>query len=348
MAVTPKQLGFVMPAEWEKHSATWLAWPYDKTTFPKGIEGVEKTFCKIIKSLEGGERVELVVLDNQMQNRAENLLKNFGADLANVAFHRAVFVDVWVRDYGPIFLINREQKDLAWVKWEYNAYGKAEDLYFTDLLKDNKVFNILNPDGEKFIAKMILEGGSVEINGTGVLLTTEQCLLNPNRNKELDKQQIENYLQDYLGASKIIWLKKGLVNDHTDGHIDDVAKFVSPNKILCAYEDNIEDENFEILNNNYQVLKNSTDQNGKPFELIKLPMPHMKYDDGEKAPVSYCNFYIGNKVVLVPTFADKNDESAIEIIQSCFPDRKVVAIDCREIIYGGGAIHCMTQQQPKI
>lgn len=337
-----------MPAEWEPHCAVWLAWPYDGTTFPKGIEGAEKTFCRIIKSLEGSEKVNLIVLDNQMQNRAENLLKDFGADLANVAFHRVEFADVWIRDYGPFFLVNRGQKDLAWVKWGYNAYGKAEDPYFTDLLRDNEVFNILNPDGKKFIAKMVLEGGSIEVNGAGALLTTEQTLLNTNRNPDLNKKQIEGYLNDYLGSSKIIWLKKGLINDHTDGHIDDIAKFVGPNKILCAYEENIEDENFKILDDNYQILKNSTDQNGRPFELMKLPMPHMRYDDGQKAPVSYVNFYIGNKAVLVPTFDDPNDEKAVKIIQSCFPDRKIIAINCKEIIYGGGSIHCMTQQQPEI
>lgn len=337
-----------MPAEWEAHSAVWLAWPYDSTTFPKGIESAEKTFCKIIKLLEGSEKVNLLVLDNQMQNRVENILKNFGANLMNVTFHEVAFADVWIRDYGPFFLINRAQKDLAWVKCSYNAYGKAKDPYFADLLKDNEVFNILEPDGKKFIAEIVLEGGSVDVNGAGALLTTEQTLLNKNRNPDLNKKQIEEYLNDYLGASKIIWLKKGLTNDHTDGHIDDVAKFVSPNKIICAYEDNVEDENFEILDNNYQILKNSTDQDEKSFELIKLPMPHMKYDDGLKAPVSYCNFYIGNDVILAPKFNDPNDEEAVKIIQSCFPDREVVAINCREIIYGGGAIHCMTQQQPEI
>lgn len=337
-----------MPAEWEKHSAVWLAWPYDETTFSKGIERAEKTFCKIIKSLEGSEKVNLIVLNNQMQNRAENLLKNFEVDLANVVFHIVDFADVWIRDYGPFFLINRGQNNLAWVKWGYNAYGKAEDPYFTDLLRDNEVFNILNPNGKKFISKMVLEGGSIDVNGVGTLLTTEQTLLNKNRNPDLSKQQIEEYLNDYLGASKIIWLPKGLVNDHTDGHIDDIAKFAGPNKILCAYEENIEDENFKILDDNYQVLKNSTDQDGKLFELIKLPMPHMKYDDGLKAPVSYCNFYIGNEVILVPTFNDPNDSKALEIIQSCFKDRKAIAIDCSEIIYGGGAIHCITQQQPAL
>lgn len=339
-----------MPAEWEKHSAVWLAWPYDKTTFTKSIENAEKTFCKIIKALEGSEKVELIVLNDQMQTRAEKLLKTFGANLSNITFHQVEFADVWTRDYAPFFLINREQKDLAWVKWKYNAYGKAGNPSFNDfeqLLKDNKVFNILNPGGKKFIADMVLEGGAIEINGLGSLLTTKQTLLNPNRNPNSSKEQIEEYLKNYLGVSNIVWLEMGLINDHTDGHIDDIARFVSINKILVAYEDNAEDENFKILDDNYKVLTGAKDQDGKLFEVVKLPMPHMKYDDGSKAPVSYTNFYIGNNVVLVPVYNDPNDAKAMEIIQACFPERKAVGIDCREIIYGGGAIHCMTQQQPE-
>ena len=345
---TPKQLGFIMPAEWEKHSAVWLAWPYDKTTFTKGVDSAEKTFCEIIKALEGSEKVELLILDSQMQSRAENLLKTFGVDLNNVVFHQAKFADVWARDYGPFFLINRAQKNLAWIKWQYNAYGKAEDPYFTDLLKDNEVFNILNSEGKKFMVDMVLEGGAIEVNGSGTLLTTKQTLLNPNRNPNLNKEQIEQNLKNYLGVNNIIWLEKGLINDHTDGHIDDIARFVSSKKILAAYENNREDENFKILDDNYKVLSKALDQDGKLFEVIKLPMPHMKYDDSSKAPVSYTNFYIGNTVVLVPVFNDPNDEKTMQIIQSCFPDRKVVGIDCTEIIYGGGAIHCVTQQQPAI
>jgi agmatine deiminase len=347
----PKRLGFIMPAEWEHHSAVWLAWPYDRTTFTKGIENAEKIFCEVIKSLEGSERVELIVLNKEMQTRAEKLLEGFGADLSNLSFHPVEFADVWTRDYGPFFIINRRQKDLAWVKWKYNAYGKSDDPSFNDfkqLLKDNEVFNIINPGEKKFTANMVLEGGAIEVNGLGSILTTKQTLLNPNRNPNLNRQQIENYLDDYLGAGNIIWLEKGLTNDHTDGHIDDIARFVSPGKILVAYEDNPQDENFEILDDNYQALNNAVDQDGKLFEIVKLPMPHMQYDDGKKAPVSYANFYIGNNVVLVPIFKDVNDEKALGIIQSCFPRRKVIGIDCKEIIYGGGAIHCMTQQQPAV
>lgn len=345
---TPKQLGFRMPAEWEKHSAVWLAWPYDKTTFTRGIEGAEKTFCEIIKALEGSERVELIVLDQSMEDRVKSLLQSNGNDLTNVRFHKIMFTDVWIRDYGPFFLINREQKKLAWAKYEYNAYGKAGDPYFADLMKDNEIFNILSPGGEKFLADMVLEGGSIDVNGLGSLLTTKQTLLNPNRNPDFSLKEIEECLKNYLGVSNIIWLEKGLINDHTDGHVDDIAKFVSPVKILIAYEDNESDENFQILQDNYKILESALDQDGKFFELIKLPMPHMCYENGEKSPVSYTNFYISNKVVLVPTFSDPNDDKALEIIQACFPQHRVIGFDCREIIYGGGGIHCMTQQEPSL
>ena len=224
---TPKQLGFTMPAEWEKHSAVWLAWPYDKTTFTKGIENAEKTFCEIIKGLENSEKVELIVLNSEMQKRVENILKNFGVNLSNVNFHQVEYTDVWTRDYAPLFL----KKDV-WVKWQYNVYGKAyeDKIYWKPLLKDNDVFNKINLAGQKFEPSMVLEGGAIEVSGQGVLITTEQCLLNPNRNPNLNREQIEQYLKDYLGINKIIWLERGLFNDHTDGHIDDIIKFVSPNK----------------------------------------------------------------------------------------------------------------------
>ena len=199
-----------------------------------------------------------------------------------------------------------------------------------------------------FEPEIILEGGAVETNGEGTLLTTEQCLLNPNRNPGLSKDDIEKYLGDYLGAKKIIWLKEGLVNDHTDGHIDEMARFADKNTILCAYEDDPKDPNFSILEANYQLLQKATNQDGKPFNLVRLPMPHMVYDNGEKAPVSYANFYVGNAVVLAATFQDPNDEQALQILQNQFPDKKVIGIDCCDIIYGGGAIHCMTQQQPEL
>jgi agmatine deiminase len=318
---TPKQLGFRIPAEWEKHSSVWLAWPYDNTTFPKQVEKVEQRYCEIIKVLVETEKIELLVLDEKIKNRIQEKLSDLEIDFNQVNFHIINYADVWIRDYGPMFLLNKNNS-LAWVKAGYNAYGKGKDPYYAPLIRDNDVFNLISPAGEKFNLKMILEGGSIEADGEGNLITTEQCLLNPNRNPNLNKEQIEQNLKDYLGVSKIIWLKRGLVNDHTDGHVDDIARFVGVGKILACYEDDPADENYEILKENYEILIKTT------LEIIKLPMPHMNYDDGTKAPVSYANFYIGNGTVLVPIFNDPNDTKALEIIQSCFPDRKVIGIDC--------------------
>lgn len=330
-----------MPAEWEKHSATWFAWPYDETTFPKRVEKVEQKYCEIIKVLAEAEKIELLVLDEKAKIRIQKKFSDLKIDLSQINFHIVDYADVWIRDYGPMFLSNKNNS-LAWVKAGYNAYGKGEDPYYAPLLKDNNVFDLISIAGEKFKLEMILEGGSIEADGQGNLITTEQCLLNPNRNPNLTKEQIEENLKEYFGINNIIWLKKGLINDHTDGHVDDVARFIEPNKILICCEDDLNDENYEILKENYEILAKLS------FEIIKLPVPHMNYNDGTKAPASYANFYIGNKTVLVPTYNDPNDDKALLIIQSCFKNRNVVGIDCTDLIYGGGALHCITQQQPAV
>lgn len=347
MSKTPKELGFYMPSEWQKHSAVWLAWPYDNTTFPNSIPEIEQIYCQMIKSLEDSERVNLIIL-NKYKERIKKILEGNGINLENITFYEEDYVDVWTRDYTPITIINENEEKLAFVKWNYDAYGKGHDPYFSDLLKDDKVFDsILNDSVNKiFRPGIVLEGGAVDTNGNGTILTTEQCLLNSNRNSELNKEQNEEYLKNYLGAENIIWLKDGLVNDHTDGHIDEIARFVSPDTIVCAYENNQNDPNYLILDLNYRILENAVDKNGNKFKVIKLPMPHFNYDNGEKAPASYTNFYIGNKVILMSLFNDVNDDKAKEIIQSLFPDHKVIGIDCSKVIYGGGAIHCMTMQQP--
>jgi len=346
MMQIPKELGYYMPAEWEKHSAVWLAWPYGDITFPNNIPIIEQSYCEIIKKFEGSEKVKLIVLNNKEKDRIENMLKDSGADMSNITFFAQDYADVWVRDYTPITLFNKNNDKLAFTKWNYNAYGRKNDPLFTDLLKDDKVFlNILDESKyEIFNPGIVVEGGAIESNGKGTLLTTEQCLLNPNRKNDLDKGRTEIYLKAYLGVENIIWLNEGLVNDHTDGHIDEVARFVNPNTIVCAYENDKKDENFNILNNNYKILKNAKDQNGKKFKIIKLPMPHMHYDNGEKAPVSYTNFYIGNSIILMSIFNDPNDKKAMKIIHSLFKNKKVIGIDCSKIIYGGGAIHCITMQ----
>lgn len=349
MIKTPKELGFTMPAEWEKHSAIWLAWPYDNTTFPGFIPEVEQKYCEIIKALEGSDKVNLIVLGDS-KDRVEKILLDYGVSNSHVHFYIEDYVDVWVRDYAPITLVNKNENKKAFVKWKYNAYGKSHDPFFTDLLKDNDVFlDILKRKEDViFNPNFVLEGGAIESNGNGTIMTTEQCLLNQNRNGKVEKEYVEKYLKDYLGAENLIWLKDGLTNDHTDGHIDEIARFVKEDTIVCVYEDDVNDSNFSILDNNFKILENSTDKNGNKFKIVKLPIPHMNYDNGEKAPVSYANFLIGNSVIIMAFFNDPNDEKAKNIIQSIFPNHKIIGIDCSKIIYGGGAIHCMTMQESEV
>lgn len=339
---------FIMPAEWEHHRATWLAWPNDDDYFETRIKNIEKIYLEIVKNLHRDELIKLLVLNDKEEERVKKMMSDAGIDLGKIIFFHAKYFDVWIRDYGPMFVKNNVE--MAWVKWEYDGYGGK----FPELLPDNKVFfDLKDSIKQKMIeAKIALEGGAIEVNGLGTLLTTEQCLL-LSRNKGKSKEENNLFLDKFLGAKNVIWLKKGIVNDHTDGHIDDVARFVSSSKILCAYENDEKNENYERLKENYEILEQAQDQDGNKFEVVKLPMPHMYFNEGEKehygkqAPVSYANFYIGNKTILVATFNDINDEKAISIIKECFPDRNIVGIDCRDLIYGGGTIHCITQQEPE-
>jgi agmatine deiminase len=257
---------------------------------------------------------------------------------------------VWFRDYGPIFVVNRKKKELAFVHWLFNAWGGK----YSDLKKDAQIPTVINNRLQlnNFRPGIVLEGGSVEVSGNGTVLTTEQCLLSKSRNPNLSKDEIEKYLQNYFGVSKTIWLKSGVAGDDTDGHIDNLARFAGPRTILCAYEEDQNDENYSVLKENYEILINSTDQDGNKYKVIRVPMPKAIHTTvrGQKArlPASYLNFYIANKVVLVPVFGSKNDRLAQKIIQKAFPKRKVVGIDCKDLVYGLGAIHCIMQQQPEI
>ncbi|MEI8270092.1 MAG: agmatine deiminase family protein, partial [bacterium] len=332
---------FRMPAEWEKHEATWLAWPNDDDYFEDKIKNIETIYLNIISLLHTGEKIKLLVSSQKEEEKVKKMMVDFGIDLSKITFFQASYIDVWIRDYGPTFIKNDKEK--FWIKWRYDGYGGK----FPELLPDNEVFLVLK---DKMDFKMIqvdiaLEGGAIETNGVGTLLTTEECLLE-NRNPGKSKQENNVFIAKLIGDTNVIWLKYGLLNDHTDGHIDELARFVSPTKILCAYEDDVNNEDYEVLEENYQILKNAVDQDGDKFEVIKLPMPHMNYKEGDKdhhgkqAPVSYANFYIGNETVLVSIFNDPNDEKALSIIESCFPNKKIVGIDCRDLIYGGGALHC--------
>jgi len=350
LSETPKSLGYSMPAEWERHDATWLAWPHDSVTFPRRVKKVEETYIQMISALHKNEFVNLFVTDLQAKERITKLLKQKGVGLQRINFYLWDYADVWFRDYGPIFVLNKEKKQIAFVHWIFNAWGRK----YTDLIKDTQIPTIISNQLQlnNFKAGIVLEGGSVDVNGKGTLLTTEQCLLNSNRNPNLSKDEIVRFLINYFGVNHIIWLKSGVVGDDTDGHIDNLARFVNPRTVLCAYEEDVSDENHSRLRENYEILLQSTDQDGKKLKVIKVPMPpairtHVR-GEKTKLPASYLNFYVANKMVLVPTFGHKNDRKALRIIQDVFSGRKVIGIDCRDLIYGMGAIHCIMQQQPTV
>ena len=327
------------PAEWERHAATWLAWPYDTVSFPDRVPAVEREYVRIIGALAQSEPVKLVIRPFQKREIIEKL--SLGkVPMMNVELYEADYADVWIRDWGPTFV--KADGEPAFVKWTYNAYGNR----FPELLKDNTVIDQI-PAFKKFKridAGFVMEGGAIETNGEGVILTTEETTLNTNRNLGMPREYFEERFDHLLGAKKVVWLKRGLFNDHTDGHVDEVARFVDSDTILYAWTDS--GPNHEITSENLDILKRATDAKGRPFKLIPLPLPEVKYDWGELAPGSYCNFCIGNTVVLVPQFSDPHDARAEEILRKAFPGRTILGTDLTDILYGGGGLHCITQQEP--
>ncbi len=344
---TPKSLGYRMPAEWEEQEAIWIAWPHNSITWPGNMEEVEQSYIQFIDALHTGQKVNLLVNNEETKIRIESKLKESNVNLSKIHFHNIKNADAWIRDYGPTFVINSNAKDkLALVKWNFNAWGDK----YKDLLLDNGIPYEMNKSLKVpiFEPGIVMEGGSIDVNGGGIVLTSEQCLLNKNRNPQLGKEQIEQCLKEYLNVSKVLWLKEGITGDDTDGHIDDIARFVSKGTIVCAYEENKDDENYPILKENLELLKNMTGTNGKKFNIVTLPMPGIIKIGGKRFPASYTNFYIGNNVVVVPTFRHENDEKTLSILRGLFPDRKVVGVDCKTMIEGMGTLHCASQQQPKV
>jgi len=344
---TPKAAGYAMPAEWERHEATWLSWPKNPLTFPEDvIEGVEGVFARLIEALSRGEPVKVLVDDAAGEERMRAKVEACGANMRNVRPVRIKSADVWIRDYGPTFLLHSSTGKKAAVKWRFNAWGaKYDDLLYDDITGEKVV---MASGVRTFRPDIVLEGGSVEVNGAGTVLTTEQCLLNKNRNPQLERSQIEKYLDEYLGTRKVIWLRSGIEGDDTDGHIDDFARFISPDTVLCAFSSSHQNANNAVLSANLKLLESAVDQDGNALQVRRLPMPKPLYLEKEERwlPASYANFYIGNRVVLLPVFDDPRDAKSISMLQECYPDREVVPIMAADLVYGYGGIHCVTQQEP--
>jgi agmatine deiminase len=342
----PASLGFRMPAEWEPHAATWLAWPHKEDSWPGNFGPIPAVWVEMVRALEPHERVKILVNDAAAAATVRQLLAAAAVSDRNVSLHVIATNDAWVRDHGPTFITRRvdSRTELAAVKWRYNAWGGKYPPWDLDDAVAEKVGAQLGVP--VFRPGIILEGGSIDVNGKGTLLTTEACLLNPNRNPHLSRSRIEQYLQDHLSVRHILWLGEGIVGDDTDGHIDDLARFVDPCTVVTVLETNPQDENFEPLRANYERLLDMTDQDGSRLRVVTLPMPRPVLYDGHRLPASYANFYIANGAVLVPTFNDPHDATALRTLTELFPQRRVVGIHATEMVWGLGAMHCVTQQQP--
>lgn len=342
-----KDLGYYFPAEFAPHIATWLSWPHKEASWPGKIDTIFPYYAQFVKELTKGEIVRINITNKQMQQFATGHLENAGVDLSKVEFYFHPTNDAWCRDHGPAFLINRDaEQQKVIVDWGYNAWGNKYPPYDLDDIIPTligKHFNI-----PVYHPGIVMEGGSVEFNGAGTLLTSTACLLNPNRNPHLNQGKIEEYLINFYGVEQILWVDDGIVGDDTDGHIDDTVRFVNSDTVLTVIEETKDDENFELLQNNLKQLKEMRLPNGKQLNIVELPMPDPVIWEDQRLPASYANFYIANNSVIVPTFRCRKDEKALQIIRDCFPDRAVVGIDSTEIIWGLGSFHCLSQQEPAV
>ncbi len=344
---TPKEYGYYFPAEFAPHEATWLSWPHQEATWPGKIDAIYPSYCQFIKYLTLSEKVRINVSNDAMKIVAIQHLEKAGVAVAGVEFFMHPTNDAWCRDHGPAFLINpaADIKKII-VDWRYNAWGNKYPPYDLDdviptLIGNHFSIPVYNPG-------IVMEGGSVEFNGKGSLLTSTACLLNQNRNPALNQSRIENFLYDFYGVEQVLWVDEGIVGDDTDGHIDDTVRFINEDTVITVIEENKEDANYALLQTNLKQLKVMRLLNGKQLNIIELPMPDEIIYEGQRLPASYANFYISNGHVIVPTFRSRKDEKAIRIIAACFPDREVVGIDSTDIIWGLGSFHCLSQQEPLV
>lgn len=330
-----------MPAEWETHSGTWLTWPHNPETWPEqDMQQVETEFMGIIRPLAKNESVHILVNDEDMGNAVESTLNVNNVEMKNIFLHDIPTNDSWIRDYGPNFIIQSDGK-VAANDWDFDSWGRKykwelDDLAGTVIAEESGLHH--------FKPEIVLEGGAIEVNGAGTCVTTESCILNPNRNNGISRDAMETVLKDYLGISKVIWLHGEMEGDDTDGHIDNLARFVNPTTMVCAVEEDEEDPNYRCLKNNFDHLRSATDQDDNLFEIVALPMPG--YIGSPRLPASYANFYIANKSVLVPVYGHSNDKRALSILEPLFPEREIIPIPSTTLILGLGGVHCLTQQQP--
>ena len=356
-----------MPAEWEPHDATWLAWPHHRDDWPGKFEPIPWVYGEIIRHLARHERVELLVNHAASQKRASEILERANALNDNVRFHRWPTNRIWTRDSGCTFVtgssfarldsrgrlsprVSKPEEHLAAVKWRFNAWAKYSNYQHDDKIGSSMAQTVSARELRAVFGKqrVVLEGGSIDVNGQGTLLTTEECLLSKvqQRNPAMKRKDYEKVFADYLGIKNVIWLGSGIAGDDTHGHVDDITRFVAPDTVVTAVETNPDDPNYELLRENIRRLRGASDQDGKPLAIIELPMPAPVIFEGRRLPASYANFYIANGLVLVPVFNDPNDRVALDILADVFPDREVVGIYSGDLIWGFGAMHCMTQQQP--
>ncbi|MDZ4818242.1 MAG: agmatine deiminase family protein [Planctomycetota bacterium] len=337
---TPKQLGYRMPAEWEPHAATWLSWPHKLESWPGKFEPIPLLYAELVRTLSRFEPVHINAGGSSVMRQAKELVGH----LPNVFLHDIPTNDAWCRDHGPTFLVGPAGSQPALVNWNYNAWGGKYPPFDLDDQVPTRIAAIQNR--RVFTPNIFMEGGAIDVNGRGTVLTTEECLLNPNRNPTLSKQQVERYLCDYLGVSNVLWLGRGIVGDDTDGHIDELARFVNPTTVVAPLEENRDDENYEPLRENFERLQSMRDQDGKRLTVVPLPMPAAIFHEDQRLPACYCNFCIANGVVIVPQFDDPADAQAIEVLRPFFPDRQVIGLPARDLVWGLGAFHCISQQEP--
>ncbi|MBE7176382.1 MAG: agmatine deiminase family protein [Mucilaginibacter polytrichastri] len=343
---TSRLSNFSFPAEWAPHTATWLSWPHKEASWPGKLDLIYAPYAEFIRYLAMDEQVRINVYDLYMQEKAEKILVKKGVDMSRVEFFLHPTNDAWCRDHGPAFLTDPLNRKKAVVNWGYNAWGDKYPPYDLDNAIPVRIAEHFNL--EIFHPDIIMEGGSVEFNGAGTVLTTRACLLNPNRNPHLNQQQIEEYLRQFYGVKQVLWLGDGIVGDDTDGHIDDLTRFVNEDTVVTVVEENKADENYAILQENLDELKQMRLHDGRSLNIIELPMPDPVVYEDTRLPASYANFYISNHHVIVPTYRCANDQRALEILQAVFTTRNVVGIDSTDIIWGLGSFHCLSQQEPEV